>query len=114
MAHSFVKAGPTPSFSSVDLIAGKKGYRQFCGQCHALAPALAAGFGSDHGLGNDGGPSFNTLKVPYNLSMVAVTGQFDGHALVVKRMTWRQLSQVAAFIDKVTQHHPYLAQVTDG
>jgi mono/diheme cytochrome c family protein len=114
VAHSLAEKAPTPAFGPVDLVAGKKGYRQFCGQCHALAPALAAGFGSDHGLGNDGGPSFNNLKVPYNLSMVAVTGQFDGHALVVKRMTWKQLSQVAAFVDKVTQNHSYLAKVTDG
>jgi hypothetical protein len=113
-AYSFVQSSPKPSFSSIDLVAGKKGYRRFCGQCHALAPALAAGFGSDHGLGHDGGPSFDRLKVPFNLSLVAVTGQFDGHSLVVKRMTWTQLNQVAAFVDKVTQNHPYLAKVTDG
>ena len=47
---------------------GKKVYRKYCGQCHALNEALAAGFGSDKGLGTDGGPSFNNLKVPYNLS----------------------------------------------
>src|SRR4051812_29179031 len=67
---------------------GKQLYRKYCGQCHALQAALAAGFGSDKGLGQDGGPSFNDLKVPYNLSIVAVTEQFGGHELVVKRMTW--------------------------
>src|SRR4029077_15671762 len=74
---------------------GKQLYRKYCGQCHALQAALAAGFGSDKGLGTDGGPSFNNLKVPYNLSIVAVTEQFGGHELVVKRMTWEQLGQVS-------------------
>ena len=74
---------------------GKQLYRKYCGQCHALQAALAAGFGSDKGLGQDGGPSFNNLKVPFNLSIVAVTEQFGGHELVVKRMTWTQLNQVS-------------------
>ncbi len=38
------------------LEAGKKIYRQFCGQCHALKEARAVGFGSanKHGVGEDG------------------------------------------------------------
>ena len=93
---------------------GKQLYRKFCGQCHALQAALAAGFGSDKGLGQDGGPSFNNLKVPYNLSIVAVTEQFGGHELVVKRMTWDQLNQTAAFVALATKHNPYLARISDG
>ena len=98
--------------SSLEL--GKQLYRKYCGQCHALTQALAAGFGSDKGLGTDGGPSFNNLKVPYNLCIVAVTEQFGGHELVVKRMTWDQLNQVSAFVAKATASNPYLARVSDG
>ncbi len=93
---------------------GKQLYRKFCGQCHALQQALAAGFGSDKGLGQDGGPSFNNLNVPYNLSIVAVTEQFGGHELVVKRMSWDQLNQTAAFVALATKHNPYLARISDG
>jgi mono/diheme cytochrome c family protein len=93
---------------------GKQLYRKYCGQCHALAAALAAGFGSDKGLGVDGGPSFNNLRVPYNLSIVAVTEQFGGHELVVKRMTWTQLNQVSSFVQVATKTNPYLARISDG
>ena len=96
------------------LALGKQLYRKYCGQCHALAQALAAGFGSDKGLGTDGGPSFNNLRVPYNLSIVAVTEQFGGHELVVKRMTWTQLNQVSAFVAVATKSNPYLARISDG
>jgi len=103
-------ASATPS----KLELGKQLYRKFCGQCHALTQALAAGFGSDKGLGQDGGPSFNNLRVPYNLSIVAVTEQFGGHELVVKRMTWDQLNQTAAFVAVATRSNPYLARISDG
>ena len=103
-------AAATPS----KLELGKQLYRKFCGQCHALTQALAAGFGSDKGLGQDGGPSFNNLRVPYNLSIVAVTEQFGGHELVVKRMTWDQLNQTAAFVAVATRSNPYLARISDG
>jgi mono/diheme cytochrome c family protein len=93
---------------------GKQLYRKYCGQCHALIAALAAGFGSDKGLGTDGGPSFNNLRVPYNLSIVAVTEQFGGHELVVKKMTWDQLGQVAKFVQIATAKNPYLARISDG
>ena len=93
---------------------GKQLYRKFCGQCHALTAALAAGFGSDKGLGTDGGPSFNNLKVPYNLCYVAVTEQFGGHELVVKKMTWDQIAQVSKFVSTATATNPYLARVSDG
>jgi mono/diheme cytochrome c family protein len=102
----------TGSPSSLEV--GKQLYRKYCGQCHALTQALAAGFGSDNGLGQNGGPSFNNLKVPYNLSIVAVTEQFGGHELVVKRMTWSQLGQVASFVATATKNNPYTARVSDG
>ena len=95
-------------------VAGKQLYREFCGQCHALAQALSAGFGSAGGLGQLGGPSFNNLRVPYDLSIVAVTEQFGGHEEVVKRMTWQQLDEVAAFLAAATKNNPYLARISDG
>ena len=100
--------------SAAQTAAGKKVYRKYCGQCHALKEALAAGFGSDKGLGQDGGPSFNDLRVPYNLSIIAVTEIFGGHELVVKKMTWAQLNQVASFVAAATKNHPYLARQSDG
>ena len=93
---------------------GKKLYRRWCGQCHALTQALAAGFGSDLGLGRDGGPSFDTLRVPFNLSVVAVTTPFAGHEVVFRKMTWTEVKQVASYIQTVTKHHPGLAQPIDG
>jgi mono/diheme cytochrome c family protein len=108
------KGGQGAAAAPSNLEQGKQLYRKFCGQCHALQQALAAGFGSDKGLGQDGGPSFNNLRVPYNLNIVAVTEQFGGHELVVKRMTWAQLNQTAAFIALATRNNPYLARISDG
>ncbi|MEI8104427.1 MAG: hypothetical protein WCH31_01120 [Actinomycetes bacterium] len=99
--------------SNASLIAGKKGYRQFCGKCHALDAALAAGFGGT-GLGQDGGPSFNDLRVSANLSIVAVTEQFGGHEYVVKKMTWQQIHDVANFVQVATKQNVYRAHVWDG
>jgi mono/diheme cytochrome c family protein len=111
---TYTAAAPGPALTPTSAVAGKQLYRKFCGQCHALVQALSAGFGSDTGLGQDGGPSFNDLRVPYDLSIVAVTEQFGGHELVVKRMTWQQLDAVAAFTAAATKNNPYLARVTDG
>jgi hypothetical protein len=107
-------AATTAKPAGYNLDLGKQLYRKYCGQCHALTQALAAGFGSDKGLGTDGGPSFNNLKVPFNLCVVAVTEQFGGHELVVKRMTWDQLNTVSAFVAAATNKNPYLARVSDG
>lgn len=107
-------SGSTSSGGISSAVQGKQLYREFCGQCHALAQALAAGFGSDNGLGQYGGPSFNNLRVPYDLSIVAVTEQFGGHEIVVKKMTWQQLDEVAAFLAAATKNNPYLARVSDG
>jgi len=96
------------------LVLGKRLYRRWCGQCHALTPALAAGFGSDNGLGQDGGPSFDTLRVPFNLSVVAVTTPFAGHEIVFTKMTWTEVNQVAKYVETVTKHHTALAQPIDG
>jgi mono/diheme cytochrome c family protein len=97
-----------------NLALGKRLYRRWCGQCHALTQALAAGFGSNTGLGQDGGPSFDPLRVPFNLSVVAVTTPFAGHEIVFKKMTWTEVNQVAKYVETVTKHHPGLAQPIDG
>jgi len=92
---------------------GEKLYRQYCGQCHALKEARAVGFGSakSKGLGELGGPSFNELRVPSRFSVLAVTGVWDGHAKVAPQMTWKQIDQVAAYIQSATRDHPHLAQM---
>jgi len=92
---------------------GEKLYRQFCGQCHALKEARAVGFGSakTKGFGELGGPSFNGLRVPAKYSVLAVTGVWDGHAKVAPQMTWKQIDQVAAYIQAATRDHPHLAQM---
>jgi mono/diheme cytochrome c family protein len=92
---------------------GKQLYRQYCGQCHALTVALAAGFGTENGLGQNGGPSFDTLRVPFNLSVVAVTTPFAGHEVVLSKMTWNEVKQVANYVAVVTKKHPALAQPID-
>lgn len=92
---------------------GKQLYRRYCGQCHALTAALAAGFGSENGLGQNGGPSFDTLRVPFNLSVVAVTTPFAGHEVVASKMTWTEVKQVANYVAVVTKKHPGLAQPID-
>jgi len=108
-------AGGTSGASGVPagLKGGKQLYRKYCGQCHALAAALAAGFGSDKGLGLNGGPSFNNLRVPFNLSIVAVTTPFAGHEVVFSKLTWNEVNQVAKYVAVVTKNHPALAQPID-
>jgi hypothetical protein len=109
-AHGSTSTGSAPG--SLEL--GKQLYRKYCGQCHALTEALAVGSGSYHGLGTDGGPSFNNLDVPFGLSIDAVTEQFGGHETVVKKINWPQLKQVSSFVAVATKTHPYLARISDG
>jgi hypothetical protein len=100
--------------ATAKLKTGKRLYRKYCGQCHALTAALAAGFGSGNGLGTDGGPSFNDLRVPFNLSVLAVTQPFIGHEVIVHKMNWIQIRQVSEFVATVTKQHSVLALPTDG
>ncbi len=94
---------------------GKALYRKFCGQCHALSAARAAGFGcNDRGLGTDGGLSFNNPNVPHN------SGPGDywiipaGHEIVIKKMDFPQIYAVSAFTAAATSSNPYLARESDG
>ena len=97
-----------------DVVAGKRAYRTFCGQCHALDAALAAGFGGENKFGQDGGPSFNELKVSASLCISAITELFGGHEIVLKKMNWTQIHDVAAFVEVATKKHPLVAKLTDG
>ena len=100
--------------ASYNIVAGKKDYREFCGQCHALAAALAAGFGAQNKFGQDGGPSFDDLRVSYSLSVNAITGSFAGHEIIVRRMNWTQIYDVSAFVQAATIKHPTVAKISDG
>jgi mono/diheme cytochrome c family protein len=112
LAVAAVGTAPTTGVP-LGLKGGKQLYRKYCGQCHALSAALAAGFGSDKGLGQDGGPSFNRLRVPFNLSVVAVTTPFAGHERVNSKLTWGEVNQVANYVATVTKTHTALAQPID-
>jgi mono/diheme cytochrome c family protein len=90
---------------------GKKLYRQFCGQCHALKEARAVGFGSANksGAGELGGPSFNELKVTAHQCLLAVTGVWDGHSKVMTLMTRAQITLVSNYVQAATKDHKYKA-----
>ena len=105
-------AGSEPAASQ--LVIGKRLYRQYCGQCHALSQALSAGFGNSNGLGVNGGPSFNDLRVPYSYSVNAVSEPSGGHERVRERISMRQLAEVATYIAKTTARNPVPALPTDG
>jgi mono/diheme cytochrome c family protein len=93
-------------------IAGRALYREYCGKCHALAVALAAGFGTK--ANPLAGPSFNNLRVPYKYSIQAVTEPTGGHELLSRKLNPKQLNVVAIYIAKVTARHPLPALPTDG
>jgi mono/diheme cytochrome c family protein len=107
---------PSAQPSSQVLEIGKNAYRQFCGQCHALKEARAVGFGSakQKGVGEDGGPSFNQLKVSYQMCLASVTMLFGGHEKVVRKMTWQQIKDVSKFVQYATRDHPIVAKFSDG
>jgi len=113
-AHSLAAASPAASPATHELTLGKQLYREFCGQCHALAQALSAGFGSADGLGPNGGPSFNDLRVPYALSLDAVAEPTGGHEIVRTKITMKELTEVATYIARMTHDNPILATETDG
>lgn len=100
--------------SPTELVVGKELYREYCGQCHSFKPAQAAGFGSNNGLGQFGGPSFNNLIVPFTLSVEAVTESFVEHEVVVTKMSWSQLGEVSSYIAQATKRNAYLARISDG
>jgi mono/diheme cytochrome c family protein len=90
---------------------GKKLYRQFCGQCHALKEAKAVGAGSAQKskYGEDGGPSFNELRVTEHQSLLAITGVWDGHSKVMTLMTRAEINLVSKYLAAATRDHKYKA-----
>ena len=107
---AFARGASPPSLSPAQLAAGEKLYRSYCGQCHALAVALSAGFGSGKGLGTNGGPSFNNLRVPFGLCVISLTETFAGHEVIFNTLSWNQVQQVSRYVASVTAHHPVLAR----
>ena len=114
--RSLATASPAARAAGSELVAGRQLYRKFCGQCHALAAALSAGFGSNNknGFGKLGGPSFNALRVPYAFSITAITEPTGGHELVQKKITARELHVVAQWLARATARNPVPALPTDG
>ena len=108
VVHAAVTAKVPPRYEPA-----KKLYREFCGQCHALKEALAVGFGSGEklGPGEHAGPSFDPLRVPWQLSVLAVLGHWDGHDRIMKLMTWDQIYEVACFTQLATRDHQFLAKM---
>jgi len=104
--------GPQALPSKLEL--GKRLYRKYCGQCHALAPALAAGFGTTNGLGTNGGPSLDILRGPYKLSVLSITLPYIGHEGVVHKMKWEQIELVSTYVANVTRNNAIPAQFNDG
>ena len=92
---------------------GKKLYRKYCGQCHALkeARAVGAGAGAKLGPGEEGGPSFNELKVTALQCKLAVTGVWDGHAKIMTLMTHREIHLVSEYTQAATRDHKYKAML---
>ncbi len=109
-----VVGGAERPAASTTLEAGKRLYRKYCGQCHALREARAAGFGSKPALGTDGGPNFNNLRVPYSLSILLMTQASNGHERIFHKLKWTEIKQVATFVDDATKDHAVLARPTDG
>jgi mono/diheme cytochrome c family protein len=97
------------------IVVGRQLYRRYCGQCHALAQALSAGFGKNTaGVGANGGPSFNQLRVSYATSVNAVAEPTGGHEKLRTKISPKDLIAVARYIAKVTIHNPIPAMSTDG
>jgi mono/diheme cytochrome c family protein len=112
---SFGAVKPAVSTSPSSTAEGKVLYRKYCGQCHALAQALAAGFGNNSkGIGANGGPSFNNMRIPFVLSVSVVEEPTGGHEGVKPKIAWTQLRKVATYLARATSHNPLPALPTDG
>jgi len=103
----------TDTVISGGLAMGKALYRTYCGQCHALTPADAAGLGSGNGLGQNGGQSFTNLRVPTTLAIGAVTALRGprAHRIALKQMTWQQLHDIANFLAAATETNTHIARL---
>jgi mono/diheme cytochrome c family protein len=111
-AGTFAEALPKPGTAKYER--GKKLYRKYCGQCHALKEARAVGFGTGEtdkkGVQTDlPGPSFNDLRVSKHLNVLAITGLWEGHDKVAAQMTWTQVYEVSEFVASATRKHKRVA-----
>lgn len=94
---------------------GRKLYKKFCGQCHALREAKAIGIGIgltgkvDKGQTDVAGPSFNELRVTKLQSMLAIQGVWDGHAKVITLLTHDDIRMVSEYVQAATRDHKYKA-----
>jgi hypothetical protein len=103
-----------PNGATTTLSAATQLYRKYCGQCHALKSALAAGFGTLNGLGTNGGPSFNNLRISAPLCVLALTVPFIGHEILVRKLNWSQIEELSRYLATVTKNHPVAGLPTDG
>jgi hypothetical protein len=97
--------------SHATLEQGRKLYRKYCGQCHALKEAKAVGFGQAK-LETDPGPSLNSLRVSWNLCVQAIVLAISGHETIQSKMSWKEIDQVSAFVEQATKSHPIPAKIT--
>ena len=83
----------------VTLAEGRKLYRKYCGQCHALKEARAVGFGQDKGK-TEPGPSLDSLRVEEGRLPVQVF--FGGRSLFPEAMN--HVPRFAAAEDHLPRH----------
>ena len=106
-----ISAAKTPP----SLDGGKKLYKKFCGQCHALKEARAVGIGigatgkTQKGETDVAGPSFDPLRVTAHQTKLAIMGVWDGHAKVMTLMTHADIDLVARYVQAATKDHKYKA-----
>jgi mono/diheme cytochrome c family protein len=114
-ASSLGAVKPSAPTAQSSTAAGMVLYRKYCGQCHALSQALAAGFGNNSkGIGANGGPSFNNMRIPFALSVSVVEEPTGGHEAVKPKIAWAQLKTVATYLARATSRNPLPALPTDG
>ena len=101
----------TPTAQQKIMIEGRKLYREFCGHCHALKAARAAGFGQPT---TEPGPSFNDVRVTYNRSINAIVESIAGHETISKEMTWQELKDVSRYVQIHTKRNPLAGTTAYG
>ena len=92
---------------------GKKLYRQFCGQCHALKEARAVGFGAAKraSTASSAGRASTSSSVTAQQSLLAITGVWDGHSKVMTLMTRAEIKLVSEYVQAATKDHKYKASL---
>ena len=100
-----------PAATPQRMESGRKLYRKYCGQCHALKAAHAVGFGQDKPK-TDPGPSLNDLRVPWGLCVNAIVLAISGHETIQDKMTWVEIADVSTYVEKVTRGNKIPAKIT--